>query len=264
MRVAPKSRIPLFMVHGNGVDHRILKPLEAELANAQIFDLHYVDLPGFGTCPPLGNPGGLPELANWLEELIRQTAGEGPFALLGNSLGALLCQEMADRFPGQTQGLFLLAPVVFPDASRRTVPEAQVVVEDPGLLARIDPRQAQQFSDIAVVQSQQAWHSFAQWVLPGLDCANLRSMAKLSKRYFLDPLPVERKRQLDIPVTILCGKQDHITGYRDPEQLSRRYPSMRIRVLDSAGHNVHLEQPEQAAAELRDWAHRTGRMNEPA
>ncbi len=254
----------MFMVHGNGVDHRILKPLEAELENAQIFDLHYIDLPGFGTCPPLGNRGGLPELATWLEELIRQTAGERRFALLGNSLGALLCQEMADRFPGQTQGLFLLAPVVFPDAAQRTVPQPQVAVENPGLLAQLDPRQAQQFSDIAVVQSPQSWQSFAQWVLPGLECANLRSMAKLSKRYFLDPLPVERESQLDIPVTILCGKQDHITGYLDPERLAHRYPSLRICVLDSAGHNVHLEQPEQVAVELRGWAQRTGRMNAPA
>lgn len=258
MQVNHLGRIPLFMVHGNGVDHRILKPLGAALEATQIFDMHYIDLPGFGTCPPLANAGGLPELANWLEQLIRKTAGAGRFALLGNSLGALLCQEMADRFPGQAQGLFLLAPVVFPDAARRTVPQPQVAVEDPGLLARLEPRQAQLFSDVAVVQSAEAWQRFEQWVLPGLECSNLRAMAKLSKRYFLDPLPVERERQLDIPVTIVCGKQDHVTGYLDPERLAHRYPLMKVRVLDQAGHNVHLDQPEQVMAEVRDWAQRTG------
>lgn len=262
MQVNHLSRIPLFMVHGNGVDHRILKPLEATLEKMRIFDLHYIDLPGFGTCPPLENSGGLPELASWLEALIRQTAGEGRFALLGNSLGALLCQEMADRFPGQAQGLFLLAPVVFPDAARRTVPEQQVSVADPLLLAELDPHHAQLFSDVAVVQSPEAWRKFAQWVLPGLDCANLRAMAKLSRRYFLDPPPVERGNHLDIPVTIVCGKQDHVTGYLDPERLVHRYPLMKLCVLEPAGHNVHLEQPEQVLAELRDWAQRTGGLQE--
>ncbi|WP_190263788.1 alpha/beta fold hydrolase [Glutamicibacter nicotianae] len=117
MQVNHLSRIPLFMVHGNGVDHRILKPLEATLEKMRIFDLHYIDLPGFGTCPPLENSGGLPELASWLEALIRQTAGEGRFALLGNSLGALLCQEMGRQVSWPSSRAFPPGASSLPDAA---------------------------------------------------------------------------------------------------------------------------------------------------
>lgn len=260
MPLAPEAKIPLILVHGNGVDHRILKPLEPVLEEAGIFDLHFIDLPGFGTCPPLDGTGGLPELATWLEERIKRIAGTGKFALLGNSLGGLLCQEMADRFPNQVQGLFLLAPAVFPDNARRTLPEAQVLVEDPQLIAQLEPKQAQLFQEVAVIQSPQTWKRFVSWVLPGLECANLRAMAKLSRRYVLDTLPVNRESQLNIPVSILCGKQDHVTGYQDPERLAHRYPAMRMVVLDPAGHNLHLEQPEQVAFELQDWSCRIGNI----
>lgn len=254
MGMEQEPRMPLFMIHGNGVDHQILKPLESQLRIDGVFDCVFLDLPGFGTCQALPDPAGLPELADWLENAIRTIAEDVPFALLGNSLGGLFCQEMADRFAAQVQGMFLLAPVVFPDASQRTLPDREVAVSDVGLLERIGPRNAQLFSEAAVLQTAEAWSAFSKWVLPGLQRANLRAMAKLSKRYFLDPLPVDRESTVDIPVTVVCGKQDHITGYLDQQQLSRRYPLARLRVLETAGHNVHIEQPAQVAAEVRTWS----------
>lgn len=35
---------------------------------------------------------------------------------------------------------------------------------------------------------------------------------------------------------------------------------MRMVVLDPAGHNLHLEQPEQVAFELQDWSCRIGNI----
>jgi len=248
------SGLPLFMIHGNGVDHRILLPLDEVLGEAEIFERHYLDLPGFGQCEPLSNDGGLPELADWLESKIRATVGEGPFALLGNSMGGLLCQEMADRFSDSVRGMFLLAPAVFADNEQRTLSEPTVAVQDQNLLDSLSERDAELFTDVAVIQTPSAWERFSTWVLPGLLSANLRAMAKLSKRYFLQPLPLYREGQLSIPVSIVCGRLDHVTGFEDPYRLAARYANLHINTIEEAGHNLHLEQPEIVEHELRTWA----------
>lgn len=254
------SGMPLVMVHGNGVDHQILLPLDEVLAESGVFERHYLDLPGFGQCEPLADAGGLPELADWLEHEIRAIAGNGPFALLGNSMGGLLCQEMADRFSDSVQGMFLIAPAVYADSKQRTLPHPAVAVADQDLLESLSERDKQLFTDVAVIQTCPAWERFSEWVLPGLVSANLRAMAKLSKRYFLQPLPLHREGRLSNPVSIVCGRHDHVTGFEDPHLLATRYAELRINVIEQAGHNVHIEQPEIVEGELRTWAEKVQRL----
>ncbi|WP_345469949.1 alpha/beta hydrolase [Glutamicibacter ectropisis] len=254
MNLTRGSGLPLLMIHGNGVDHRILLPLDTALGEKDVFERHYIDLPGFGDREPLSNAGGLPEIADWLENEIPSIVGERPFALLGNSMGGLLCQEMADRFAPAVRGMFLIAPVVYAVGEQRTLPRQSVSVRDQELLNSLSKRERELFTDVSVIQSRWAWEEFSRWVLPGLLSANLRAMAKLSKRYFLEPLPVHRKEQLMFPVTVVCGRNDHVTGFKDPEQLQSRYPNLNLKVIDDAGHNVHIEQQEIVERELRAWA----------
>lgn len=254
------SGLPLFMIHGNGVDHRILLPLDGALAESGIFERHYIDLPGFGESDPLSNAGGLPELADWLESEIHSIIGDGPFAVLGNSMGGLLCQEIADRFEDAVQGIFLIAPAVYPDSEQRTLPERAVAIHDQELFLSLSKRDAELFADVAVIQTRDAWEEFSKWVLPGILSANLRAMAKLAKRYFLAPLPLHRENQLSIPVSIVCGRDDHVTGFEDPQRLTLRYPDLHLRIIESAGHNVHIEQPALVAHEIRAWAERVQRL----
>lgn len=248
------ASLAVFMIHGNGVDHRILKPLGAELESTGWYRPHYVDLPGFGGSPALVDPAGLPEIADWLEQRIRSLAAGEPFALLGNSLGGLLCQEMADRFSDDVQGIFLLATVVYPQAEARTLPQHEVHVQDSTLLDSLPEPVARMFCEYAVIRSEATWNDFAQWVLPGLNSASLRAMAKLAKRYYLDPLPADRQTQLLVPVAIVCGRQDNVTGYVDQAKLLHRYPAAQMSVVESAGHNVHIDQPEAVRGHLRAWA----------
>lgn len=253
--------LTVFMIHGNGVDHRILKPLGDRLEATGWFQSHYVDLPGFGDCPALEGKAGLPELAHWLENRIRSTHNGRPFALLGNSLGGLLCQEMADRFSDVVQGIFLLATAVFPQAEARTLPQHEVHVEDPTLLASLPQRDATLFAEFAVIQSEATWNNYSQWVLPGLKAASLRAMAQLSRRYYLDPLPIDRHAELLIPASIVSGRQDNVTGFEDQTLLIKRYPNAHLSVIESAGHNVHIDQPVAVGNKLLDWANDVHRFH---
>ena len=49
-----------------------------------------------------------------------------------------------------------------------------------------------------------------------------------------------------------------MTGYEDGWKLRDHYVRGTYAVLDSAGHNAHLERPELTAALVKDWLARTG------
>ena len=260
LRPAPRmvrrgEGIPLLFVHGNGVDHRLLLDLD-DVFDDGGWERLYLDLPGFGGTPALGGDGGLPALADWLDAAAGELTGGRPFAVVGNSLGGLLARELAARHPEQVLGLALLAPVVDPDHSRRTVPEQTVLRRDEELLRSLKPGEALKYQEMAVVQSRENWERFRTAALPGLKTADSRAMDRLAERYFLDPAPDARLGGYAKPVLIVAGRQDHVVGFEDQESLAGRFPDARYAALDEAGHNVHLDQPEAVRDLLREWVAR--------
>lgn len=245
--------LPVVLVHGNGVDHRILLALDEQLARPGNLQRIYVDLPGFGGTPALAGKAGLPEIAHWLQNLLESLLGAQPFALIGNSLGGLLAQEMADRFDNQILGMVLLAPVIRPAAEERNLPARSIIHEDEVLLEELGTVNAGHYAQMSVLQTRANWEQFEKHVLPGVLSADLRAMAHLSKRYYLETLPVDRDQVWKMPVLIACGMQDHIVGFKDAKALLKRYPNASFLELERAGHNVHIDQPEILAQALERW-----------
>lgn len=248
---------PLVFVHGNGLDHRFLLPLDEcfdERSAAGPWERIYVDLPGFGKTPVLGEAGGLPDIADWLDAVVGQLVGDRPFALVGNSLGGLLVREIAARRPERCLGLALLAPVVHAEHRLREVPARRVLAEDPELLASLDPADAASYADAAVVQSPANWLAFRDAALPGIRAADERAMTRLARRYALERDPQERLRGYAGNVLVVAGRSDPVVGYADQRRLADDFEHATYAVLDRAGHNVHLDQPDTVGALLRDWA----------
>lgn len=249
------SGMPLVVVHGNGVDHRLLLPLDECFAD-DAWERIYLDLPGFGRTPSLPGSSGLPELAEWLVSTIRELVGTRPFALLANSLGGLLARHVAARLGDQVVGLALIAPVVDPDQTRRTLPDLSVVERDDALLASLDADDREEFTGIAARQTAASWEAFRDYALPGIRATDLKVMSQLSARYFLDVEAEAASVPFAGPAVIVTGRQDHVVGYVDQFNLLEHYGAATYAVLDGAGHNVHLEQPAAVAQLLRDWSRR--------
>ena len=99
---------PVLFIHGNGVDHRLLSDLDDVFASddGDGWERIYVDLPGFGQTPQLIGRGGLPDVADWLDELTSELIGSSSFAVVANSLGGLLARDLVARRPaGGADGL---------------------------------------------------------------------------------------------------------------------------------------------------------------
>lgn len=238
------------MVHGNGVDHRLLLELDEVFAARGRWERIYVDLPGFGRSPALEGRGGLADLADWVDAWVGETVGETPFAVVGNSMGGLLAADLAARRAGQCLGLALLAPVVVArhDQRRRARPDVR---EDPRLLASLDPADAIEYAAVAVDQTPQGWESFRRAVLPGLRAGDPEASRRLAAAY---ELPVPPPAGLELPVLVVTGRQDAIVGVEDQWDWACRLPRGSFAALDRTGHNVHLDRPEVVAALLDDWA----------
>lgn len=60
-------------------------------------------------------------------------------------------------------------------------------------------------------------------------------------------------RTLDLPVLVLCGRQDAVTPLDGNEEMARLAPASRLVVLDDCGHLSSWEQPAAVSDELRRW-----------
>ena len=246
--------VPIVFLHGNGVDHRLLLGLDEVFESDGRWDRIYLDLPGFGATPALPAPGGLTDIADWVDETVSALVGDRPFAVVGASMGGLLARDLAARHPQQCLGLALLAPVVDPVHANRRVPEPVVLLEDPSLIASLDPDDATDYTQLAVVQSPDNWQRFRTAALPGLRAADIDAMDRLARRYVLDRTPDTRLAGFDRPVLIVTGLQDAVVGFEDQDALARLFVRPTLVALDHAGHNVHLDQPDAVRALLTTWA----------
>ncbi|WP_166867548.1 MULTISPECIES: alpha/beta fold hydrolase [unclassified Salinibacterium] len=247
------SGMPVVLVHGNGVDHRVLLDVDDALALPGLERIH-LDLPGFGDAAPLPAPGGLPELADDLAEAVAELTGAGRFAIVGQSLGGLLARDVAARLRERCAGIALLAPVVDSDRSHRTVPAHEVLDEDAELVAELDASDADEYLPLAVLRTRDNWERFRAAILPGIRAADPGAMAALGDRYTLPELPDDRLAGFDSPVLIVAGRQDAIVGYEDQWRLAQRLPHATYAVLDRAGHNIVVDQPVVVRDLLAGWA----------
>lgn len=247
---------PLLLVHGNGVDHRLLLELDDAFASDEgAWERIYVDLPGFGRTTALGGTGGLADLADWLHTWVTEMVGETPFAVVGSSMGGLLAANLASRRPEHCLGLALLAPVIETRHGRRTRPGADVR-EDLALLASLDPADAEEYAAVAVDQGPDGWERFRRAALPGLRCGDREAARRLGAAYALSAPDPER---FAFPVVVVAGRQDTIVGFEDQGAWARRAPRATFAELDRAGHNVHLDRPDAVRALLVDWSSRVRR-----
>lgn len=254
--------LPVVALHGNGVDHRLLAALDPTLEAAGGLERIYLDLPGFGQTPSLpAAAGGLPELAAWTVEAVRTLTPGSPFALLANSLGGLLARHVRRELGERVVGMALLAPVVHPEATKRTVPELEVVEQDNDLRAGLDNTDLEQFTAMGTRLVPAAWERFATSVLPGIRAADKRAMVHLGRHYALPQQPEAGLPPFTGPTLVVTGAQDHVVGHADQLELVRRhYPRATYAVLHGTGHNIHVDSPQPVEALVGQWARDLSRV----
>ncbi len=245
------SGTPLVLLHGFGVDHRILLPLDPVLEAAGGWRRIYLDLPG-ATGTPIGDVASSDDVVRTVEEHVRGLLGDEPFALLGNSWGGMIARRVAHDLREQVLGLATLAGVFVPEHDLRDLDPRTVVRQDEAA-REVAGAAVEAYLDTAVVESPGNARAFLEHVLPGLEGADQAALERISECYPLAEPPETSEGPFMQPTLLLTARQDSYVGHRDAHAALEHYPRATFATLDSAGHNVHLDQPALTAALLTDW-----------
>jgi pimeloyl-ACP methyl ester carboxylesterase len=246
------SGTPLILLHGFGVDHRILLPLEPVFQAAGSWRRIYLDLPGTaGTA--IGVIASSDDVVAAVKEEIIRRIGDEPFAILGNSFGGMIARKVAHDLRPRVLGLATLAAVFVAAHEQRTLPTRTVLSSDPEAVVVAGPA-AKDYAEMAVVQSADNARSFLEHVLPGSVGVDQAGLDRIAARYALEREPEEAHPEpFTQPSLFVTARQDHVVGYQDAWSRFEHYPRATFIVLDAAGHNVHLDQPSLTAPLLTDW-----------
>jgi pimeloyl-ACP methyl ester carboxylesterase len=216
----------------------------------------YLDLPGMGQTPDKEFIRGTDDMLDVVVDFIDAVIPGQPFLLVGVSYGGYLSQGVVHRKFEQVAGMALICSGVIMERSQRDLPPRTVMVEDPVLLAELDPTDAEAFTSMAVVQDQYHWERFRDEILSGAKVADEAFLQKIIQRYSCSFDVGKLPHPFAKPVVLLTGRQDHIAGYRDVWRILENYPHGTFAILDRAGHNVQIEQPQLFNALIGEWLDR--------
>ncbi|HEY3557670.1 MAG TPA: alpha/beta hydrolase [Kribbella sp.] len=252
--VAFGDGVPVLALHGWTPDHRLmtgcLEPIFGELPGYRRI---YPDLPGMGESPA-GDIDSSDGIMAALRSFIDEQIGTEPFLLIGESYGGYLARGLVAERPEQILGLAMICPIGTLWHKDRTLPEHVVLRTEPGVLESLED--GEDFAELAVVQSAAALAAYRADVAPGLALADEPALERIQKNWALSVAP-ESGPPYAGPSLILCGRQDQVVGYEDQYSLLPHYPRATYAVVDVAGHNLQLEQPELLRAFVREWLQRT-------
>ena len=249
--------IPLLALHGWTADHRLMTGcLEPVFATRPGYRRVYPDLPGMGKSPAESIASGDDLLAALLG-FVDDVVGGRRFLLVGESYGGYLARGIAAARPGRVLGLALICPTgVRFDTAERTLPPKTVLRPDADLIAGLDPAEAEEYTEVAVVQSPATLRRFRDEVAPGLGHYDQAAIDRIEPRRRLTVDPEGEGAPFASPALILTGRQDDTVGYVDQFALLPHYPRATFAVLDVAGHNLQIEQPELFGTLVAEWLDR--------
>ncbi|EJQ47076.1 hypothetical protein IEE_01699 [Bacillus cereus BAG5X1-1] len=247
---------PVIIIHGCAPDHRLMKRcMESVFQKYEDYQRIYIDLPGMGksTAPDWINSSDriVEVLITFIEEII--SAEE--FLLVGESYGGYLARGILSKMFERVNGLLLVCPVVVAQPGKRLLPDKQVIVRDEEFLKTLTSTEREEFCELAVVANEYTYKRFKEEIKPGLDVANNEFIERLQKNYSFT-LDFHRKKY-EKPVLLLAGRQDISVGYQDIVRIIEDYPRATLAVLDMAGHNLQIEQPDLFESLVWEWIRRT-------
>jgi pimeloyl-ACP methyl ester carboxylesterase len=249
---------PVVLLHGFGLDHRSLLPLEETFEESGGWRRIYLDLPGTARSPA-GREGSTQDVADAVVAEIRSRVGDTPFAVLGSSFGGMIARYVAHELRSQVLGLATVVGVFVAPHDDRTVPPRTVLREDPRVESILGSA-LDQYREDAVVESTAGARAFLRYILPGLEGADQAALDRIAERYSLDREPERAHPEPFLQPTLhITGRQDDVVGFTDAWHRVEHYPRATFAVVDAAGHNILVEQPDVCSALVADWLERVRR-----
>jgi pimeloyl-ACP methyl ester carboxylesterase len=243
---------PVVLLHGQGGWAGVWVPVMADLVR----DHRVVapDLPGLGASRVDGSPPDADRVLAWLGELVDQTCPAPP-VLVGVSLGGSIAARFAAAHGERLAGLVLasmgglVGKVRIPPAMLLALVRHSLRPSERTAMGML--RQVSVDVDRVRRRMGDRWAPFRAYSLelartPGVRRANRHLLRELGLRQ----LPPEELARIDVPTTLIWGRQDRVMPLATAREASVRY-GWPLEVIDDAGHFLGVDQPEAFLGSLR-------------
>lgn len=242
---------PLLLITGFGLSARIFEPLLGPYAER--FECILYDHRGSGRSQTPLRPTSMPELAADAARLLDELGIESAH-VYGASMGGMVAQELALRFPERVRGLVLgCTSPGGPWAIRPTLAELGALAgamtgafREPGRpilgsalfspeFRREHPERVRELLKLFAAHRARphgvAWHWWAS--------------------VYHDT--VARLGQVQAPTLVMHGERDGLAPIGNARLLAERIPDAELAIVPRAGHAYALEEPEASYELFRDW-----------
>lgn len=247
--------IPVICIHGFFADSHLMKGcLEPAFKYFNGFKRIYIDLVGMGNSPVDNTIKNSDDMLTLLSLFVTKVIGNNPFIIFGESYGGYLSLGLNKLFYQQVLGLFLICPVTVASHEKRTVPQKSLLIEQSFEVDASEQKAYKAFLNMAVNASKNAWKAYKKDIYVGVEKADKAYLKALSNNgYTLSTEAELRTTTFTTPSVVLLGKQDHVVGYKDAMCLEPNFPRGTFAILDRAGHNLQIEQPELFAIFVKNF-----------
>lgn len=247
--------IPILMIHGFAPDHRLMSGcMEPVFTERNGFRRIYIDLPGMGLTKDYSEIGSSDEMLNAVLEFIEAVLQNQKFLIAGESYGGYIARGIIEKRKEQILGAAFICPVIIPNKEERTVDEHKIMSSDEQFIASLTNDELEDFKANQVILDEYNWVRYNEEVLNGCKIADenllIKVMAKYEFSFKVDQVEFEK------PSVFLLGRQDSVVGFKDALVIIDKYPRGTFTVLDTAGHNLQIEQPEIFNSLLHEWLDR--------
>ena len=245
------SGAPLLLITGFGISGAVFEPVLDRYAER--FSCIVFDNRGSGRSQAPLRPTSMPELAADAVGLLDEL-GIASAHIYGVSMGGMIAQEVALRFPERVRGLVLgCTSPGGPRAVRPTVRELRVVAA----AAAGAPRSPVDSTLAAVLFSErfrrdepERAHFLLEHFRRHLPAAQ-GVAAQLLASVFHDT--VSRLDQVQAPTLVLHGERDVMAPLGNARMLAERIPNAELAIVPGAGHAYALERPDVSFDLFASW-----------
>lgn len=224
----------LVLVPGSLCDERVWRHQRADLA-----DLATITVPSLH---------GHPSLAKMAEAVLQQAPPH--FALAGFSMGGRVALEMLRHAPERITRLALLDSSIHPvadgEAERRSPQIEMALTEGMAALVR--------WWNPKIAHPSMRDNAEFMALLDDMACGfSPQDYAQEANALLTRPDPRPLLGQIRVPVLVLAGEDDPISGRDRNEAMAAAIPGARLVIIPGTGHFPMLEKPAVVSAALREW-----------
>jgi pimeloyl-ACP methyl ester carboxylesterase len=228
VRRAGSADLPsIVLIHGLGVSGDYYLPYAKCLSDH--FDVHILDLPGYGTTPKPPKALMIRQLSRLVSGYVVQQNVPTPI-LVGQSMGAQIISHVAADSPAVISGIILVAPTS--NRAERTLPHQAFRLAQDTFKERL--------STNLIVFSNYLKMGFFRYL------ATAKDMVK-------DNLE-ETLKQVTVPVLVVYGTEDPIVPKEWAERLVKAAQNGSIAKVKGAPHLIQMDEPQELATATREFA----------